>query len=135
MLKYDIRTGVSKIKTKTAIVFSAIALSLSGFGMAVAIPAASHAAGNPSDDGDCSTVVTDPTTNQTGSRAELYGCKAIGNSGNEQGIYRLSDVSASSLGYSFDGQNVTCNVLVKWSGNYGGTPYLDYGTVYNNTKC
>lgn len=44
LLKYDIRTGVSKIKTKTAVAVSAVALSLGGFGMAVAIPAASHAA-------------------------------------------------------------------------------------------
>jgi len=24
---------------------------------------------------------------------------------------------------------------VKWSGDYGLTPYLDFGTVFNNTKC
>lgn len=46
MLKYDIRTGVSKIKTKTTVALSAIIMSAGGFGMAVAIPASSHAAGN-----------------------------------------------------------------------------------------
>jgi hypothetical protein len=46
MLRYDIKTGVSKIKTKTAVVISAIALSASGLGMAVVVPAVSHAAPN-----------------------------------------------------------------------------------------
>ena len=46
MLRYDIRTGVKKIKTKTAIVASTIALGFGGLGFAVAIPAISHAAGN-----------------------------------------------------------------------------------------
>jgi hypothetical protein len=49
MLRYNIKTGVSKIKTKTAIVISAVTLGISGLGMAVAIPALSHAA--PSDCG------------------------------------------------------------------------------------
>lgn len=132
MLRYDIRKGVEKIKTKTAIVISAITLGLSGLGMAVAIPAISHAAGNPSADSDCSEVVTDPYSGQQDTRANLYGCKAIGHSGDEQGIYTVN-ASAAALGYPAN--YGTCSVLVKWSGNYGGTPYLDYGTVFNNTKC
>ena len=46
MTKYDIRTGVTKIKTKTAIAISAITFAVGGLGFAVAIPAASHAASN-----------------------------------------------------------------------------------------
>jgi hypothetical protein len=134
MLRYNIKTGVNKIKTKTALVISAAVLTTSGMGLALVLPLGAHAAGHPNVDNDCSDTVIDPTTNQTGSRADLYGCKPIGNSGDEQGIYNLTDQSATSLGYDF-GDSVTCNVLVKWSGNYGGTPYLDYGTVFNNTKC
>jgi hypothetical protein len=86
---------------------------------------------NPSDDGDCATVVTDPYLG-TGTRADLYGCTAIGNSGDEQGIYVIS-ASAAALGYPADYGD--CTAVVKWSGNYGGTPYLDYGTVFNVTRC
>lgn len=47
--RYDIRKGTQKIKTKTAIMISAITLGMSGLGMAVVVPAISHAA--PSDCG------------------------------------------------------------------------------------
>jgi hypothetical protein len=87
---------------------------------------------NPSADADCATVVTDPFLG-TGTRAALYGCRPIGNSGDEQGIYVIKDVPATSVGYTSD--YGTCTVLVKWSGNYGLTPYLDYGTVFNQTRC
>lgn len=91
------------------------------------------AAGNPSADVDCATVVTDPYgILGTGTRADIYGCKSIGNSGEEQGVYTLSG-SASLFGYPAD--YGTCDILVKWSGDYGLTPYLDFGTVFNNTKC
>ena len=43
MTKYDIRTGITKIKTKTAIAISAAVLSATSLGFAVAIPAISHA--------------------------------------------------------------------------------------------
>lgn len=86
---------------------------------------------NPSDDGDCAATVTDPFLG-TGTRAELYGCTPIGNSGSEQGIYVIT-ASSADLGYSVD--HGTCTVLVKWEGDYGGTPYLDFGTVFNQTKC
>lgn len=89
------------------------------------------AAGNPSADADCKTVVTDSFLG-TGTRADLYGCKPIGNSGQEQGIYTIS-APAADLGYP--AAYGTCTVLVKWSGDYGGTPGLDFGTVFNNTKC
>ncbi|HEU5287791.1 MAG TPA: hypothetical protein VFV20_05260 [Candidatus Limnocylindria bacterium] len=91
----------------------------------------SVALANPSADADCATTVTDPFLG-TGTRADLYGCKSIGNSGDEQGIYVIN-ADAADLGYPAD--YGTCSVLVKWSGNYGLTPYLDYGTVYNQTKC
>ena len=45
MIKYDIRTGITQIKTKMAIIASATVLGISGLGMAVVIPAVSHAAG------------------------------------------------------------------------------------------
>ncbi len=91
------------------------------------------AAGNPSEDADCSTVVTDPYgLLGTGTRAEIYGCKPIGNSGEEQGVYTLNG-NAILFGYPAD--YGTCKILVKWSGDYGETPYLDFGTVFNNTKC
>ena len=53
MTKYDIRTGITKIKTKTAVAISAAVLTASGLGFAVAIPAISHASsvGNGSDYG------------------------------------------------------------------------------------
>lgn len=90
-------------------------------------------AANPSADTDCSTVVTDPYgLLGTGTRAELYGCKSIGNSGEEQGVYTLNG-PATLFGYPAD--YGTCKILVKWSGDYGETPYLDFGTVFNNTKC
>lgn len=101
------------------------------FAVAVAVVPAS-ANGNPSADSDCSTVVTDSFSGATGTRAEVYGCKSIGNSGEEQGIYTI-EASASTLGYPSD--YGTCTVLVKWSGDYGETPYLDFGTVYNRTQC
>ena len=47
MIKYDIRTGITKIKTKTAIVASAAVLAISGLGMAVIVPAISNATGVP----------------------------------------------------------------------------------------
>ena len=90
-------------------------------------------AANPSADIDCSTTVTDPYgILGTGTRAELYGCKPIGNSGEEQEIYTLNG-PATLFGYPAD--YGTCKILVKWSGDYGQTPYLDFGTVFNNTKC
>ena len=97
---------------------------------ALAVPAF---ASNPSADVDCETVITDPYgLLGTGTRAEIYGCKPIGNSGEEQGVYTLSG-PATLFGYPAD--YGTCNILVKWSGDYGLTPYLDFGTVFNNTKC
>jgi len=90
-------------------------------------------AGNPSADIDCSTVVTDPYgLLGTGTRADIYGCKPIGNSGEEQGVYTLNG-DATLFGYPAD--YGTCKILVKWSGDYGETPYLDFGTVFNNTMC
>jgi hypothetical protein len=43
MLRYDIRTGVKKIKTKTGLAISGLTLGLGGLGMAVAIPLVTHA--------------------------------------------------------------------------------------------
>ena len=87
---------------------------------------------NPSADVDCATTVTDSYLDATGTRADLYGCKPIGNSGEEQGIYVIS-APAATLGYSAEFGD--CTVLVRWSGDYGETPYLDYGTVFNLTQC
>lgn len=42
-LKYDIRSGVKKIKTKTALTFSAVSLGAAGLFMAVAFPLGAHA--------------------------------------------------------------------------------------------
>lgn len=55
----------------------------------------------------------------------------IGNSTEEQGIYKLEG-AASIFGYSEE--YGTCTVLVKWSGDYGVTPHFDFGTVFNNTR-
>ena len=97
---------------------------------ALAVPAF---ASNPSADVDCETVITDPYgLLGTGTRAEIYGCKPIGNSGEEQGVYKLSGPATL---FSYPADYGTCNILVKWSGDYGLTPYLDFGTVFNNTKC
>ncbi len=90
-------------------------------------------AANPSADADCSTFIDAPGYDLVpGTRAEIYGCKPIGNSGEEQGIYTIT-APATDLSYPTD--YGTCKVLVKWSGDYGQTPYLDFGTVFNNTKC
>jgi hypothetical protein len=89
-------------------------------------------AGNPSADGDCATVVTDPFLGATGSREDLYGCKPMGNSGEEHGIYVIH-TSAAALG--FPASYGECTTIVRWSGDYGGTPFLDYGTVFNVTQC
>ena len=96
-----------------------------------AMPA--FAAGNPSADANCDEFIAAPGYDLLpGTRADIYGCKPIGNSGQEQGIYTIS-ASATELGYP--AEYGTCDVLVKWSGDYGPTPYLDFGTVFNNTKC
>lgn len=114
---------VATMRAFTTLALAIIAsLALSG-GVALAA--------NPSDDGDCAETVTDPYLG-LGTRADLYGCKPIGNSGEEQGIYVIS-ASAAALGYPAD--YGTCTVLVRWSGNYGGDPFLDYGTVFNLTRC
>ena len=88
-------------------------------------------AGNPSDDGNCGETVVDPILG-TGTRADLYGCKPMGNSGEEHGVYVLH-ASAAALG--FDPSYGECTTLVRWSGDYGTDPYLDYGTVFNQTQC
>ncbi|MFH1706131.1 MAG: hypothetical protein ABH867_04475 [Patescibacteria group bacterium] len=116
---------MSKIKKLLLLVFSAVLLTL------VVTPVT--AKGNPSSDGNCDEVVYDPYMDETGTRAELYNCKAIGNSGEEQGVYFLYDVPALQAGYPEE--YGTCDILVKWSGDYGPTPYLDYGAVYNRTMC
>ncbi len=92
-------------------------------------------AGNPSTDNNCDEPIAAPGYDLLpGTRAEIYGCKPIGNSGEEQGIYTIT-APAIDLGYSDFEAGTTCTVLVKWSGDYGPTPYLDFGTVFNNTKC
>jgi hypothetical protein len=45
MLRYNINTGVRKIKTKTAIIGSTIVLGLGGATFGLALPFAAHAAG------------------------------------------------------------------------------------------
>jgi len=44
MLRYDIRTGVKKIKTKTALAISGATLGFAGVAMAIAVPLGAHAA-------------------------------------------------------------------------------------------
>lgn len=110
-----------KLRTKIFIVSTALTL----------MPFAALAA-NPNDDGDCAETVIDPYLG-TGTRAELYNCKSVGNSGEEQGLYFIADATSASLGYIED--HGTCDVLVKFSGDFGPDPYLDYGTVYNRTMC
>jgi hypothetical protein len=51
MVRYNIKTGIKNIKTKTAVAVSAVTLGVCGFGMAVVVPAISHAA--PSASGAC----------------------------------------------------------------------------------
>jgi len=46
MLRYDIRTGVKKIKTKTFMAISGVTLGTAGLAMAVAMPLAARAASN-----------------------------------------------------------------------------------------
>ena len=129
-MRYDIYTGVEHQQIKFKKIIIGLIASLGMVGGTV-VPAL--AAGNPSADIDCTTGVTDPYgILGTGTRAEIYGCKPIGNSGEEQGVYTLSGL-ATLFGYPAD--YGTCDILVKWSGDYGQTPYLDFGTVYNETRC
>lgn len=123
--KYRCGKGVRIIKKLLCLIAVAVAL--------VGIIVSPVVAANPSADVDCNTEITDPYgILGTGTRAELYGCKSIGNSGEEQGIYTLEG-DAGIFGYPAD--YGTCKILVKWSGDYGETPYLDFGTVFNNTRC
>jgi hypothetical protein len=46
MLRYNINTGVRKIKTKTAIIASTVVLGLGGATFGLALPFAAHAAGS-----------------------------------------------------------------------------------------
>lgn len=132
-MKYvnDIFALVKRVKTKTAVAFVTAATAVAGLVTMGAMAVPTFAA-NPSADADCSAIVSDSLLGATGTRADLYGCKSIGNSGGEQGIYTIT-APAADLGYPAD--YGTCKVLVKWSGDYGLTPYLDFGTVFNNTKC
>jgi hypothetical protein len=74
MLRYDIKTGVKKIKTKTALAITAGVLSFSGLGMAVAVPALSHAA--PATH-SCTTIqsgnLTDVNNSQISTGTDQYG--------------------------------------------------------------
>ena len=99
--------------------------------MASLVLFAGIALANPSDDGDCAAEVTDPYLGP-GTRADLYGCKPMGNSGDEHGIYVIH-ADAAALG--FPASYGQCTTIVRWSGDYGGTPFLDYGTVFNQTQC
>lgn len=112
---------------RKAVAFGVMLLAI----LLIMVPAS--AKGNPHGDGDCQTTVTDSTTGETGTREELYNCKPIGNSGEEQGIYNVYDIPSDDLEYEED--HGTCDVLVKWSGDYGGDEYLDYGKVFNRIKC
>jgi hypothetical protein len=53
MLKYDIRIGVKKIKTKTEIAISGVGLATAGFAMAVAMPFAAHAVNGDNGPSSC----------------------------------------------------------------------------------
>ena len=107
--------------------FTTFALALVA---ALALSSGPALAANPSDDGDCAQTVTDPLVG-SGTRADLYGCKPMGNSGEEHGIYVIH-ASGDDLGFPGAGE---CTTIVRWSGDYGGTPYLDHGTVFNMTQC
>jgi len=65
MLKYDIRTGVKKIKTKTALAISGATMASAGLVLAVAMPLAAKAAP--------STLVVTPTNTQGWSTSALDG--------------------------------------------------------------
>jgi len=96
MLRYNVKTGISKIRTKTAIVISAVTLGMSGLGMAVAIPALSHAAGagycgnssngcaqSGSQDGSCAGhgafgAFSDPSLHGTSGQPPYFGDNQLG---------------------------------------------------------
>lgn len=82
MKVYDIRTGVRNIKTKTAIAFSAIALGMGGLGMAVAVPAMSHAASNAycgSSANGCAAAAAAGAQCGTGAASGAFGAFGPGN--------------------------------------------------------
>ena len=68
MLRYDIRTGVKKIKTKTALVVSGASLTAIGLAAALFVPLGAKAAG---------TVVVTPTNTQGWYAAELTGGSTV----------------------------------------------------------
>ncbi|MGH7156683.1 MAG: hypothetical protein ACREGG_01005 [Candidatus Saccharimonadales bacterium] len=66
MLKYDIRTGVKKIKTKTALMITGATLGFAGLTMAIALPLAAKAA-------PTQVVVTPPLNSQGWSTNDTTG--------------------------------------------------------------
>jgi hypothetical protein len=97
MLRYNISSGIKKIKTKTAIIVSVVTLGLGGATFGLALPFAAHASsvGNGSDYG------TQPGFTQAQSQTQCSGAGAFGAFGKD---YNLGNsVSGHYPGGSFPG--------------------------------
>jgi hypothetical protein len=79
MLRYNIRTGVKKIKTKTALAITGGLVGVTGLVMGVAIPAISHA--------DSSNINFEPTAYTVGSINGQNGWSALGSAGSGCAVY------------------------------------------------
>jgi hypothetical protein len=92
MLRYNINTGVRKIKTKTAIIASTVVLGLGGATFGLALPFAAHAANGPTNF---------PTTCNAGHGAPGGLGRAYIQSENEDGTLLPSGNTAPSGGANF----------------------------------
>ncbi len=135
MLKYDIRTGVKKIKTKTATSLSIGILGIAGLGSSLAfIPALTHAATNvvynsipnPSAGNYPSQAFEATSTSEFGGQVQLAGAAAnptvtvqMSSWGCQNGTWFNHDCSTTS-GATFT-EPVTLNIYTVGAGNSVGT--------------
>jgi hypothetical protein len=136
MLRYNIRTGVRKIKTKTTIVISAVALGTSGLGMAVAIPALSHAIPT-----DCSATIHTSNKGDFTARevavSDDHVSGDINAHGCDIGVYVGAGVTgvtisanihdANNYGILVDGSADTTTSTVTNTGNHNGSDFAPNG--------
>jgi len=116
MLRYNINTGVRKIKTKTAIIGSTIVLGLGGATFGLALPFAAHA----SNFGDGSGYGTQPGFETASSNSACAGHGSFG-----------------AFGKDYNLGNTTSGNYHIYKGDYSGQPGAD-GTqtgINNSTLC
>ena len=116
MLRYNVKTGVSKIKTKSAIVASTIVLGLGGATFGLALPLAAHA----SSAGDGSDYGTMPGYTQALSHTQCAGAGAFDALGKNASL-GTEKVHATFLG-SFPGPGTDGQQTAANNSNLCGNP-------------